>query len=209
MSDHPFTDDDLRAAAALMHYGLTIEPNPADADAALAENPRWVLVEPGSEDDERLRESTVELVSKAADVSRWAVDIGAEGMEPLDSILSMQTDIGPLVRIHFAVRPDMPEDMRANLVYGLGQEIAKFMPNGEATATDISSEVAAHVLFQERLGGWPPSTFASKLLNLWTSADTDNADRLAAAFPEYGAALALLKSGQTGIEQLRAIADGT
>lgn len=75
--------------------------------------------------------------------------------------------------------------------------------------TVISSETAAHVLFQERLGGWPPSTFAAKLLDAWTSADTANAERLAVAFPEYAAAIALLKSGPDGIEQLRAIADGT
>lgn len=70
----------------------------------------------------------------------------------------------------------------------------------------ISSDAAAHVLFQGRLGGWPPSTFPTKLLNLWTSADTGNAERLALAFPEYAAAIALLKSGQPGIDQLRAIA---
>jgi len=70
----------------------------------------------------------------------------------------------------------------------------------------IPSEIAAHVLFQERLGGWPPSTFASKLLDLWTSADTANAASLARAFPEYGAAIALVRSGQQGIDQLRAIA---
>ncbi|MFE3169300.1 hypothetical protein [Streptomyces sp. NPDC059224] len=73
----------------------------------------------------------------------------------------------------------------------------------------IPAEAAAHVLFQERLGGWPPSTFAAKLLNLWTSADTANADRLAAAFPEYAAAIALMRSGTAGIDQLRAIADGS
>lgn len=72
-----------------------------------------------------------------------------------------------------------------------------------------SADAAAHVLFQERLGGWPPSTFPTKLLDAWTSADTANAERLAAAFPEYAAAIALLKSGPQGIEQLRAVADGT
>jgi len=76
-------------------------------------------------------------------------------------------------------------------------------------APTISSDAAAHVLFQERLGGWPPSTFPTKLLNLWTSADTGNAERLAVAFPEYAAAIALVKKGQPGIDQLRAIADGT
>ncbi|MFJ4682003.1 hypothetical protein [Streptomyces sp. NPDC088789] len=73
----------------------------------------------------------------------------------------------------------------------------------------ITPDAAAHVLFQERLGGWPPSTFPTKLLNAWTSADTANADRLALAFPEYAAALDLLRSGPDGIEQLRAIADGS
>jgi hypothetical protein len=44
------------------------------------------------------------------------------------------------------------------------------------------------------------------LLDAWTSADTANAERLAVAFPEYAAAIALVRSGQQGIEQLRAIA---
>lgn len=74
-----------------------------------------------------------------------------------------------------------------------------------AAETAISTEVAAHVLFQERLGGWPPSTFAAKLLDAWTSADTANAEHLAVAFPEYGAAIALIRSGEQGVQQLRAI----
>ncbi|AQS70874.1 hypothetical protein [Streptomyces pactum] len=73
-------------------------------------------------------------------------------------------------------------------------------------AAEIPMETAAHVLWQDRLGGWPPSTFATKLLSLWTSADTDNAARLAVAFPDYAAAIALVNSGQDGIQQLRAIA---
>ncbi|PWI08351.1 hypothetical protein DIZ27_23215 [Streptomyces sp. NWU339] len=72
--------------------------------------------------------------------------------------------------------------------------------------TEIPMETAAHVLWQDQLGGWPPSTFATKLLSLWTSADTENAERLAVAFPGYAAAIALVRSGQQGIEQLRAIA---
>lgn len=73
-------------------------------------------------------------------------------------------------------------------------------------APEISADAAAHVLFQERLGGWPPSTFPTKLLDTWTSADTENAERLAVAFPEYAAAIALVKSGEQGVQQLRAIA---
>ncbi|MFE1849915.1 hypothetical protein [Streptomyces sp. NPDC059489] len=75
--------------------------------------------------------------------------------------------------------------------------------------TTIPSDVAAHVLWQDRLGGWPPSTFSTKLLDAWTSADTANAERLAIGFPDYAAAIALVKSGQQGIQQLRAIAGDT
>lgn len=78
-------------------------------------------------------------------------------------------------------------------------------PHAEVT---IPADTAAHVLFLERLGGWPPSTFAAKLLDAWTSADTPNAARLAVGFPEYAAAIALVRSGPQGIEQLRSLADG-
>lgn len=77
----------------------------------------------------------------------------------------------------------------------------------EQQPVTITTEAAAHVLFLERLGGWPPSTFGAKLLNLWTSADTGNAECLAVSFPEYAAAIALVRSGPQGIEQLRAIAN--
>ncbi|MET9098327.1 hypothetical protein [Streptomyces antibioticus] len=73
------------------------------------------------------------------------------------------------------------------------------------TDTTMSADVAAHVLWSERKGGWPPSTFPTKLLDTWTSADTENAARLTAAFPEYAAAIALLRSGEQGIQRLRAI----
>ncbi|MGV9282156.1 hypothetical protein [Streptomyces sp. NPDC003730] len=79
-------------------------------------------------------------------------------------------------------------------------------PTAAEPTVEIPMETAAHVLWQDRLGGWPPSTFATKLLSLWTSADTDNADRLAVAFPDYAAAIALVKSGQDGIQQLRVMA---
>lgn len=87
-------------------------------------------------------------------------------------------------------------------------EAAKMLDaiTAEQPAPEISADAAAHVLFQERLGGWPPSTFPTKLLDAWTSADTANAERLALAFPEYAAAIALVRSGPGGIEQLRAIA---
>ncbi|MEU0671322.1 hypothetical protein ABZ330_00220 [Streptomyces sp. NPDC006172] len=143
MTDRPYTDDDLRAEAARQHAALTEDPDfmgvgeqmqdteipsllpPAGADGA--EGPHWDELLDEDQFDEAQRKIHA-LITGAADVSEWAVNLGADGLEPLDSLLSMQTNTGPLVRIHFAVRPDMPEAMRRALIEGVGMEIAKYLP---------------------------------------------------------------------------------
>ncbi|MFF5891213.1 hypothetical protein ACFY72_20880 [Streptomyces globisporus] len=69
----------------------------------------------------------------------------------------------------------------------------------------IPREVAAHVLWHEGQGGHPAGTFTTKLLSAWASADHVNAARLSAGWPEYGAALDLLRQ-PGGVEFLRKFA---
>jgi hypothetical protein len=123
MTDQPYTDADLRAAAALMHYALTTEPNPADADSVLSGHAAWAHVEVGSDEEDQLRESVVELVSSAADVSEWAINLGADGLQPEEHQITVQGNGRPIARIHFAFEPDMPDTMRTALVEGIGQAI--------------------------------------------------------------------------------------
>ncbi|MGJ5895124.1 hypothetical protein ACSCBZ_24690 [Streptomyces niveiscabiei] len=73
-------------------------------------------------------------------------------------------------------------------------------------AHQVSSKAAAHVLWHERLGGYEPGSFVKKLLALWAWADDENAARLTASWPEYGAAIALMKQ-PNGAAELRAIAE--
>lgn len=149
MTDQPYTDEDLRAEAARQHATLTEDPDfmgvgeamedryvestATDPDARIERTgSTWAELLPVEADDgeayDEARRAIHKLISRAADLSEWAVDIGADELEPLDSALSMQTATGPLVRILFAVRPDMPEDMRNALVEGIAIEIAKYMP---------------------------------------------------------------------------------
>ncbi|MEU6496416.1 hypothetical protein ABZ890_39570 [Streptomyces sp. NPDC046984] len=125
MTDRPYTDEDLRAAAALMHYALTTQPNPADADAVLNGHPAWANVEVGSDEEDELRESVVELVSGAADVSGWAVNIGADGLEPSPDVLNLDGDDTTVVRVHMAFHPDVSE--RDRQYFGLA--LAHVMAN--------------------------------------------------------------------------------
>jgi hypothetical protein len=223
LTERPYTDDDLRAEAARQHCVLTSQFDESQIlsrmlDAVVAST----RTQPGDDGltwDEALNCGQFDepshavrvLIRGAADVSEWAVDIGADGLEPEDHSMTVKSAGRPIARAYFAFAPDVIESMREAFVTGIGEVAAHQLrlAREEAAAVTIPSESAAHVLFQERLGGWPPSTFAAKLLNLWTSADTANAGHLATAFPEYAAAIALVKSGPSGIEQLRAIADGT
>lgn len=205
MSDRPYTDDDLRAEAASQHAALLRDPDFMGIGEHMDDD-AWRNLSP--DDFEAAQRAVNDLLTKAADVSEWAINLGADGLEPVEHQIGFKAGERPIVRIHFAFAPQLSDDARDTLVQGIGETAAREMKLAldEPTEVTIPAETAAHVLWQERLGGWPPSTFSTKLLNAWTSADTPNAERLAAAFPEYAAAIALIRSGQQGIEQLRAIA---
>lgn len=146
MTDRPYTDDDLRAEAARQHATLTEDPDftgvgeqmdgshvestITDEDPDFQpEGNTWDALAP--HDFEAAQRDIHSLINSAADVSEWAVNLGADGLEPLPEQLSAQTDNGPWFRLHFAVRPDMPDHMRRALVEGVALEIAKHFPNAD------------------------------------------------------------------------------
>jgi DNA-binding CsgD family transcriptional regulator len=99
---------------------------------------------------------------------------------------------------------EMSDESRAALAEVIGAARAKCVAEHPDGAPVISPRVAAHVLWQEGLGGYAAGSFTTALLKAWWAADPANAARLARTWPEYGAAIALL--GQPGgTEQLRAI----
>lgn len=145
MAEQPYTDEDLRAEAARQHAVLTDDPDFMGVGERMdREFIDSTIVDPDPETGtekitgrtwdaldgpqfERAQRAIDDLIGGAADVSRWAVDIGADDLEPVDGVLAAQTSSGPLFRIYIAVRKDMPDRMRADLVEGLGMEIAKHL----------------------------------------------------------------------------------
>ncbi|MFD4968898.1 hypothetical protein [Streptomyces sp. NPDC058424] len=139
--DRPYTDDDLRAEAARQHatlagdlefmcVGERMEDGVVEHTDHGETSLTWqqLLVPEGGGSWETFGEAQRkihDLIKGAADVSEWAVNLGADGLEPLPEQLSAQTNTGPWFRLHFAVRPDMPDEMRRALVEGVGAEIAK------------------------------------------------------------------------------------
>ncbi|MFD5508980.1 hypothetical protein ACFWIB_14555 [Streptomyces sp. NPDC127051] len=132
MTDHPYTDDDLRTEAARQHAALT-----ADLDfMGIGEQMKGQEVTPGGEVDwddfrdatfEAAQRSIHELVTGAASLSEWAVELGADDLEPVEHAVSLQADGRPIVRVHFAFEPGMPEEMRTAFVEGVAEEIARVL----------------------------------------------------------------------------------
>lgn len=140
MTDLPYTDEDLRAEAARQHTSLTEDPDymgvgermqgteidsllpPAEADGA--EGPHW---DDALNDDQfdDAQQKIANLISHAADVSSWAIDLGADGLEPEDHTLAVSGDGKTLVRLHCAFHPDLDDDSRAAFMAGLGQALAE------------------------------------------------------------------------------------
>lgn len=140
MTDLPYTDTDLRAEASRQHYTATTDPDfmgigermrdseiesllpPEEADGA--EGPHWGHL--SRADFDTAQRAIDDLLTSAADVSQWAVDLGADRLEPEDHTLSVDGDGKPIVRLHCAFHPDL--DGRARIAFLSG--LAEAMANG-------------------------------------------------------------------------------
>ncbi|MEV7793381.1 hypothetical protein AB0O68_15520 [Streptomyces sp. NPDC087512] len=145
MTDRPYTDDDLRAEAARQHAGLTEDPDFMGVGEAMED--AWVpsvettedgsartwkqlfVVEDETGDDEddtayaEAQEKIHALIRSAANVSTWAVSLGADNLQPSTGHTITLNAGRPIARIHFAFEPGMPEEMRTLLVEGIGDAI--------------------------------------------------------------------------------------
>ncbi|MGW3164798.1 hypothetical protein ACWC9Q_18380 [Streptomyces sp. NPDC001142] len=129
MTDQPYTDADLRAEAARQHRTATEDPDFMGVGEQMegqkitsADDLQWDELD-DNQFDTAMRDIEA-LITGAADTSQWAVDLGADGLEPEDHTLSINGDEKPIARIHFAFAPEMPDDMRVALVEGIGQAVA-------------------------------------------------------------------------------------
>lgn len=136
MTNRPYTDSDLRTEAAVALAALGTLPTPADIRRSLPD----AYIE-SRRTSESGREATWAgvlgetglgvpvgeihaLVEGAADVSEWAVNLGADGLEPSLHVLNLDGDSKPIVRLHMAFDPAMPEGARQRFGLALAQVMA-------------------------------------------------------------------------------------
>lgn len=144
MSDPYTEEEDLRHEAARQYAILTEDPDfmgvgemmqgaeiesmlpPAEADGA--EGAHWDDVLDRDAFDKAQRKIH-DLIDCAADVSKWAVDLGADSLESSKSCITVNGDDKPIARLHFAFHPDVAAGMRIALVEGIGSALSAANPD--------------------------------------------------------------------------------
>lgn len=131
MTDRPYTDEDLRAEAASCLTALVTLPATADIRRSLPDtyidshftpdsgaDATWAAVVGEDGLDVPVREIHA-LIQGAANTAEWAINLGADGLEPTAHVINLDNPDGPFVRLHLAIHPDMPETDRPRLHAGL------------------------------------------------------------------------------------------
>lgn len=139
MTDQPYTEHDLRAQAVIQHAALTDDPEfmsigEGMEDACVestsdGDRKTWGELLPYEADDgdafNQAQRKIHSLVQKAADLSEWAVNLGADGLEPDDCQLKFLAGDKPIIRVHFAFAPELDDDAREAFVTALGEAAAR------------------------------------------------------------------------------------
>ncbi len=125
MTDRPYTDDDLRTEAARLHARAARD---TDGKIRQAVQRRW-----GSQLDvdqlDEAGDALVDVLDRAADTSRWAVDLGADGLTPAEHSITVDPE-QPRVRVLFAFAPEMSEAQQDAFVHVIAGRIGTRLPEG-------------------------------------------------------------------------------
>jgi hypothetical protein len=131
-TDRPYTDEDLRheAARQLALSGedpdfMGIAERMEGSKIPSRDDVQWDQL--GDNDFDTAQRAVDDLLTSSADLSEWAVNLGADGLEPSPDQVTVNGDDRPIVRVHFAFDSAMPTAARSAVVAGLGQALADLL----------------------------------------------------------------------------------
>jgi hypothetical protein len=121
MTDQPYTEADLRAEAARQHQRSIEHPSYMGVRSHMLDSatgdPEANWGPHNGIDFNIARERITDLRAGAADLSTWAVEMGADGLEPARHVVHINDKAGEhRVRVHLAFAPDMAEETRREVI---------------------------------------------------------------------------------------------
>lgn len=114
MPDGPYTDIDLITEAARQHHRLTQKPNRSAVLVSMDESGffqeatshQWKTI--SEEQVDAAHNRVYSLIENAANVSAWAIQLGADGLAPYPYRVDAPSPDGVVrARIHFAFDPSL------------------------------------------------------------------------------------------------------
>lgn len=169
MTDLPYTDEDLRAEAARQYYISTTDPDFMGIGEQM-DGAQIASRYQGDDDadgitwDEALtreefgtaQRAIDDLLGKAADVSEWAVDLGADGLTPVEHSITVGTPDDPQIRIHFAFAASQTPEQQAAFVNAIAHRIGDCPTCGttDADAPGGRDNVDPKAVLADLAGRW-------------------------------------------------------
>lgn len=135
MPEPVYAPADLRAEAARQHFELTQDPDHMSVGESMGTETvpstnrtrTWEQLLPDDADDgEAYRTATDavhDLISGAANLSAWAVELGVDGLKPSETAFTISSGEQPIGRIHLAFGPGMSHEMRTGLIEGISHAL--------------------------------------------------------------------------------------
>ncbi|MEU0940383.1 hypothetical protein [Embleya sp. NPDC005971] len=123
-----YTDNDLYAEAARQHHEATEDPDYVGIGERMAgetignTDTKWGDLD--IDEFSLARTGIDELIRDAADTSRWAIDLGADDLEPHERTFTFTGDGGRnLVRLHFAFAQETSPEERNSALDAFVEEL--------------------------------------------------------------------------------------
>lgn len=135
MVELPYTPADLHAEAARQHFELTQDPDHMCVGESMGTETvpstdrtrTWQQLLPYEADDGRAYSTATDaihdLISEAANLSSWAVELGADGLKPSETAITMGGDEQPVARIHLAFESGVSREMRSALIASINEAV--------------------------------------------------------------------------------------
>lgn len=120
-----YTEEDIRVEAARQYKEILSDSGYTSVGERMDGESRWR----GLDDDDwdKAANAVEDRLDKVADLSRWAVDMGANGLQPSgDGVTAKAGDV-PRVQVHFAFAPDVNEEARFKVITSVGQYLSQII----------------------------------------------------------------------------------
>ncbi|MFE9679344.1 hypothetical protein ACFYO5_35400 [Streptomyces sp. NPDC006259] len=146
MAETPYTRADLHAEAARQHFELIRDPDHMGVGESMGTEAvpstrthTWEQLLPYDADDgsafSTATDAVHDLITGAANVSAWAVEMGVDGLKPSDTAFTISSGEQPIGRIHLAFGPGMSHEMRSGLIASISHAVDAHLRSASSGAS--------------------------------------------------------------------------